>query len=71
VLLANDGFLGPNVDDALRLTILVLSGVNVAVLIMAVRMLRLTARLLLDVEQFAREVRQQTRALREQTRTEA
>ena len=55
--LAASGLFSPTVDDVLRLAIFVLSGVNVVVLVVAVRTLRHNARLLLDVEQFAREAR--------------
>ena len=67
MLFAGTGFLGPNVDDAVRLVILVLSGVNVVVLLVAARTLRQCTRLLLDVEQFAREVRTELRAARERS----
>jgi hypothetical protein len=70
VLLANNGFLSPNVDDALRLVIVVLAAVNVIVLLVTVRALNQCTRLLLDVEQFAREVRIQTRAQREAARSD-
>jgi hypothetical protein len=70
VLLANNGFLSPNVDDALRLVIVVLSAVNVIVLLVTVRALNQCTRILLDVEQFAREVRIQTRAQREAARSD-
>jgi hypothetical protein len=69
VLLAENGFLSPNVDDALRLAILVLAAVNVIVLLVTVRALGNATRILLDVEQFAREVRQQLRAEREAARS--
>jgi hypothetical protein len=61
VLLSESGFLSDNVDDALRLVIVVLSALNVVVLIIAVRTLRQSTRILLDVEQFAREIRQRIR----------
>jgi hypothetical protein len=64
VFLAENGFLSPTVDDVLRLVILALAGVNVVVLLAAVRALRQSTRILLDVEQFAREVRNEARALR-------
>jgi hypothetical protein len=70
VLLANNGFLSPNVDDALRLVIVVLAAVNVIVLLVTVRALNQCTRILLDVEQFAREVRIQTRAQREAARSD-
>jgi hypothetical protein len=70
VLLANNGFLSPNVDDALRLVIVVLAAVNVIVLLVTVRALNQSTRILLDVEQFAREVRIQTRAQREAARSD-
>lgn len=70
MLLANSGFLSPNVDDALRLVIVVLAAVNVIVLLVTVRALNQCTRLLLDVEQFAREVRIQTRAQREAARSD-
>jgi hypothetical protein len=44
--------------------------VNVVVLLAAVRTLRQSTRILLDVEQFAREVRKETRALREPAGTD-
>jgi hypothetical protein len=69
MFLAQNGFLSPTVDDVLRLVILALAGVNVVVLLAAVRALRQSTRILLDVEQFAREVRKETRALRETGRT--
>jgi len=69
MFLAQNGFLSPTVDDVLRLVILALAGVNVVVLLAAVRPLRQSTRILLDVEQFAREVRKETRALRETGRT--
>jgi hypothetical protein len=65
VSLAASGLLSPTVDDVLRLAILVLSGVNVVVLVVAVRTLRHNARLLLDVEQFAREARLASQRLAE------
>ena len=70
MLLAENGFLSPNVDDVLRLVILALAAVNVIVLLATVRTLRECMRILLDVEQYAREVRKQTRALREPARTD-
>jgi hypothetical protein len=70
VLLADNGFLSPNVDDVLRLVILALAAVNVIVLLVTVRTLRQCIRILLDVEQFAREVRIQTRAQREAARSD-
>jgi heme exporter protein D len=70
VLLAENGFLSPSVDDALRLVILALAAVNVIVLLVTVRTLRQSTRILLDVEQFAREVRIQARAQREAARTD-
>jgi hypothetical protein len=70
VFLAANGFLSPTVDDVLRLVILALAAVNVVVLLAAVRTLRQTTRILLDVEQFAREVRTERRALRETGRTD-
>ena len=65
MLLADNGFLSPNVDDVLRLLILALTVVNVIVLLATVRTIRQSTRILLDVEQFAREVRRQTRELGE------
>lgn len=70
VFLAENGFLSPSVDDVLRLVILALAAVNVVVLLAAVRTLRQSTRILLDVEQFAREVRKETRALREPAGTD-
>jgi hypothetical protein len=70
VLLAENGFLSPNVDDVLRLVILALAAVNVIVLLITVRALRQSTSILLDVEQFAREVRRQTRAQRETASTD-
>jgi hypothetical protein len=70
VFLAENGFLSPAVDDVLRLVILALAGVNVVVLVAAVRTLRQSTRILLDIQQFAREVRKETRALREKARTD-
>jgi hypothetical protein len=40
MFLAQNGFLSPTVDDVLRLVILALAGVNVVVLLAAVRTLR-------------------------------
>jgi hypothetical protein len=57
VVFVSDGFLSPGVDDALRLAIFALVALNIVVLLFAVRALRLSTRLLLDVEQFVREVR--------------
>jgi hypothetical protein len=65
-----DGFLSSNVDDALRVAILALSVINVLVLLLTVRTLRQSTRLLLDVEQYAREVRQRTRRAEEPLRTD-
>jgi hypothetical protein len=70
MFLEETGFLSPTVDDVLRLLILALAAVNVVVLLAAVRTLRQSTRILLDVEQFAREVRQETRALKEGARTD-
>lgn len=61
--LAANGLLNPAVDDVLRIAILVLSGMNVVVLLIAVRTLRQNARMLLDMEHFAREARQVSRRL--------
>jgi hypothetical protein len=70
VLLADNGFLSPNVDDVLRLVILALAAVNVIVLLVTVRTLRQCIRILLDVEQYAREVRIKARAEREAARSD-
>jgi hypothetical protein len=70
VLLAENGFLSPNVDDVLRLLIFVLAAVNVIVLLATVRTLRQCIRILLDVEQFAREVRIKARAEQEAARSD-
>jgi 4-hydroxy-3-methylbut-2-en-1-yl diphosphate synthase IspG/GcpE len=70
VLFTESGFLSPDVDDALRIAIVVLSVVNVGVLLVTVRTLRQCTRILLDVEQFAREVRQRTRRAEEPLRTD-
>jgi heme exporter protein D len=65
-----DGFLSPGVDDALRLAILALSVLNVVVLLLTVRTLRQSTRILLDVEQYAREVRQRARRGEDPLRTD-
>jgi heme exporter protein D len=70
VLLAENGFLSAGVDDVLRLVILALAAVNVVVLLAAVRTLRQSTRILLDVEQFARQVRKETREHRERAGTD-
>ena len=64
VFTATNGLLSPTVDDVVRLVILALTAVNVVVLVVAVRTLRINARLLLDMEQFVREARQTLRAAR-------
>jgi hypothetical protein len=65
VSLAASGLLSPTVDDVIRIAIFVLSVVNVIVLLIAVRTMRESARLLLDMEQFVREARQAARKLEE------
>jgi hypothetical protein len=64
VFTATNGLLSPTVDDVVRLVILALTAVNVVVLVVAVRTLRINARLLLDMEQFVREARQTLRTAR-------
>ena len=56
-----DGLISPTGDDVIRIALLALAIANVVVLGVAVRTLRTTTRLLLDVEQFAREIRREAR----------